>query len=163
VLPRRSACPLRKARLDRRGLLDRRDLLDRRVLLGRRGLGVLREFQARRVLLGLRVLLLRRDRLEFGLQRRVVIRPSANFPAMRTNTYSMLTCLMQGEALSITMIVDYHSHPLVAHSPVAVLAKSSWSALCDEKGASPGLFWRLLMLWTVIVRSTSSVRCAFNA
>jgi hypothetical protein len=78
--PRRSACPLRKARLDRRGLPDRRGLLDRRVLLDRTSLLVLRECQARRVLVGLRALLLHRDRLDFGLPRRVVIRPSAKFP-----------------------------------------------------------------------------------
>ena len=72
MLPRRSACPLRKARLDRRDLPDRRGLLDRRVLLDRRGLWVLRESQ---VPLGLRPPLVHRDRPDFGAPRRVVIRP----------------------------------------------------------------------------------------
>jgi len=95
--PRRSR-PLRKASLDHRGLLDHRALLDhkvlpdRRVLLDRKGVRVLREFQARRVLLGPRALLLLRDRPDFGLPRRVVIRPFATFPAMRANTYSMPMC-----------------------------------------------------------------------
>src|SRR5215469_14125148 len=102
MLPRRSARLLRKARLDRR------------VLLNRRGVWVLRERRAHLVLLGLRAPLVHRDRPDFTLPRRVVIRLSAKFPAMRTNTYSMLTRLMEGEAFSITMAADYHSHPLVA-------------------------------------------------
>jgi hypothetical protein len=90
MLPRRSR-PLRKASLDRRVLLDRRVFLDRpvlpdrRVFLDRRRVRVLRESQARRVLLGLRALLVHTDRPDFGLPRRVVM-PSAKFPAMRTNT-----------------------------------------------------------------------------
>jgi hypothetical protein len=103
----------RRVLLDRRVFLDRRVLLDRRVFLDRRGVRVLRECQGRRVLLGLRALLGHRDRPDFDLPRRVVM-PSAKFPAMRTNTSSMLTCLMQGAALSITTTADYHLHPLVA-------------------------------------------------
>src|SRR5215467_5294530 len=105
--------PLRKTSLDRRGLLDRRVFR------------VLRERRARSGPLDLRALLGHRDRPDFELPRRIVIRPSAKFPAMRTNIYSMLTCSMQGEALSITITADYHSHPLVANSPVAAPAKSS--------------------------------------
>jgi hypothetical protein len=126
--PRRSP-PLRKASLDRQVLLGRRVLLGRQVLLGhrvlldRRGVRVLRESQARPVPLAL---LVHRDRPDFALPRRVVIRPSAKFPAMRTNTYSTLMCLMQGEALSISMTADYHSHPLVAAGSHALVpAKSS--------------------------------------
>ena len=116
--PQRSS-PLRKASLDRRVLLDRRAFLDRRALLDRRAfldrrdVRALRECQARRGPLG------HMDRLDFEWPRRVVM-PSAKFPAMRTNTYSVLTCLMQRGALSITMTADYHLHPLVA-----VPAKSS--------------------------------------
>src|SRR6516225_6131185 len=87
--PQRSR-PLRKPSLDRRVLLDRRGPL------------------------GLRAPLVHRDRPDFALPRRVVIRPSVKFPVMRTNTYSMLTRLMRGEAWFITMTADYHSHPLVA-------------------------------------------------
>jgi hypothetical protein len=126
MLPRRSARLLRKARPDRRGLLDLKGLPDRRVLLDRRGVRVLRERQAHPVLLGLRAPLVHRDRPDFALPRRVVIRLSAKFPAMRTNTYSMLTRLMEGETFSITMTADYHSHPPVAaDSHALVPAKSS--------------------------------------
>jgi hypothetical protein len=93
---------------------------------GPQGRPVLRECQARAVLLGLQAPLVHRDRPDFALPRRVVIRPSAKFPVMRTNTYSMLTHLMQREAWSITMTADYHLHPLVAaDSHALVPARSS--------------------------------------
>jgi hypothetical protein len=82
VSPRRSRS-LKKANLDRQVLRDRR------VLRDRKGTPVPRESQARPVLLGLlglRALLLHRDRPDFELPRRVVVRPSAKFPATRTNT-----------------------------------------------------------------------------